>query len=73
MSTSMKRAVVRKPEDQHTPGNPFCAAHPEVAGRRNPPLAYDEAESPTLGPQQGLDAKRQHANPATLLRAKRRR
>ncbi len=48
--------------------SPFCAAHPDVAGKRKSIRVADE-ESITLGPVQEI-RPRQHANPQTLLRSK---
>lgn len=79
----MKRSgAVRKTEQReqagahergHLAGNPFCAAHPDLArtqGARSQRREMD-AESITLSPAQELQ-RREHANPRTLMRATKR-
>jgi hypothetical protein len=52
----------------HDATNPFCAAHPDLAGRRNS-VQPGDSESISLGPAQEIHL-REHANSRTLLRAK---
>jgi len=64
----MKRtSAVLKSVELHEK-TPFCAAHPDEAGRRNA-IRMDDTESITLGPAQGLHP-RLHANPGTMMHAK---
>src|SRR5215469_2327560 len=55
---------------KHNSENPFCATRPDLAGRRNATESMDDSESITLSPAQELQP-REHANPNTLLVAKR--